>query len=765
MAPQRKKQRLSTDGGAEDAVLVKDSDDLKETSHGDSLPHKSQPSKKSLFVRSLPETATNDSLTELFSQSYPLKHATVVVDPATKKCKGYGFVSFADAEDAQHAREEFDGSMFEGRKIRVEIAEPRNRDKTANGGKEAEPSAVAKAKVEREKQQAEARQPPKLIVRNLPWSIKTPEQLSVLFRSYGKVKHATLPAKKPGLLAGFGFIVMRGRKNAEKALEGVNGKEIDGRTIAVDWAVEKEVWQSTQSKEDSTGQDVDAIKTEDELDGAASSDVDRLDQEDSDLAMSDADSDMDDEDFEDDYDDEDDEEEGPAPAKTNDNSSTLFIRNLPFTVTDESLKDHFTQFGAVRYARIVMDYETERPRGTGFVCFFEESDALSCLRNAPKNQRPVPHAGGGGHKGDKASLLVKHSVLENESVDPSGRYTMEGRVLHITRAVDRNEAARLTEEGVTNRERRDTDKRHLYLLSEGTVPTNSPLYQMLSPSEIKMREASAQQRKTFIQKNPTLHLSLTRLSIRNIPRNITSKELKALAREAVVGFASQVKQGIRKQLSKEEQERGGEEMKEAERLRKEKGKGIVKQAKIVFEGGDGSKVSEGTGAGRSRGYGFIEYTSHRWALMGLRWLNGHAISYQAREGGKPASKEEMQERKKRLIVEFAIENAQVMARRKENEQKARERSKAVAEKREKGELPAGKKALGKDTVMARQRKGMKRKRGDDEGNGKGAVKGKSKPADGATVERTAEQEKNSKRQKIIQKKRMVRRARKKGGKA
>jgi nucleolar protein 4 len=32
----------------------------------------------------------------------------------------------------------------------------------------------------------------------------------MLFRSYGKVKHVTIPKKKPGLLAGFGFVVMRG---------------------------------------------------------------------------------------------------------------------------------------------------------------------------------------------------------------------------------------------------------------------------------------------------------------------------------------------------------------------------------------------------------------------------------------------------------------------------------------------------------------------------------------------------------------------------
>ncbi|KAK1020138.1 RNA recognition motif-containing protein, partial [Friedmanniomyces endolithicus] len=162
---------------------------------------------------------------------------------------------------------------------------------------------------------------------------------------------------------------------------------------------------------------------------------------------------------------------------------------------------------------------------------------------------------------------------------------------------------------------------------------------------------------------------------------IGSKELKALAREAVVGFATDLKSGLRQRLSREELERGGEEMKNAELVRKQAGKGIVRQAKVVFEGGGGSKVSEATGAGRSRGYGFIEYYTHRSALMALRWLNGHAVGYRVQEaggkGGKASGKpsvEDVQDRKKRLVVEFAIENPQVVMRRSEKEEKARERS-------------------------------------------------------------------------------------------
>src|ERR1700759_4506603 len=101
--------------------------------------------------------------------------------------------------------------------------------------------------------------------------------------------------------------------------------------------------------------------------------------------------------------------------------------------------------------------------------------------------------------------------------------------------------------------------------------------------------------------------------------------------------------------------------------------------------------------------------------MGLRWLNGHAVTSAA---GK----------KQRLIVEFAIENAQVVMRRKEKEEKARMRSKEVLAAREKGEGPAKeKKVLSKDSLMKKTRVGSKgggggKDRRPGPGKGKAPVK-------------------------------------------
>lgn len=618
---------------------------------------------RSLFVRSLPPTATTETLTDFFSQHFPVKHATVIIDPQTKLSRGYGFVTFTDAEDAKEAKEKLDKQKLDGRPLVLEIAEPRHRQSAG------ESADAASKKAERQAMLAEARKAPKLIVRNLPWSIKKSDQLAALFQSFGKVKYADLPNSK-GKLSGFGFVTMRGRKNAERAMEAVNGKTIDGRTLAVDWAVDKQTWEqqkhhqaenppteaadsgeapehkddepSKKREDDSDKEDEDEEEDED-LRNFMKNHMENLEEEDSTA-------DPDEAELEEEEDDDGGAALGSEPASKKsfmtDNKSTLFIRNLPFTTSDADLKSHFEQFGRIRYARIVIDRATDRPAGTGFVCFVSEDDSKACLKGAPRAQQ--------------STIPNKKSILQNELADEGGKYTIDGRVLQVSQAVSKDEANRLTETGVAARQGKDKDKRRLYLLSEGTIAKDSPLYAMLAPSEIKIREESAAQRKKLIQNNPSLHLSLTRLAIRNIPRDIDPKQLKALAREAVVGFAKDVKEGRRQPLSKEETARGGEEDKEAERRRREKGKGIVKQAKIIFENKEGSKVPEADGAGKSRGYGFIEYSSHRWALMGLRWLNGHALK---NASGKT----------QRLIVEFAIENAQVVARRKDSQEKQRMR--------------------------------------------------------------------------------------------
>lgn len=747
MAPRRKKQRLSEEGAEAVAAAV-------QTEPAAEAPANDRKSnaRRQLFVRSLAKQVTTESLTEFFSDSYPIKNALVVLDKDTKESKGYGFVTFADVEDAQRALEELNGVNLQGKKIRLESAESRHREDGAE-------SKGQRLKAEREAAKKE-NQTPKLIVRNLPWSIKTPQDLEKHFRSFGKTHFINLPKKPNGELRGFAFVAMRGKKNAERALAELNGKDIDGRPIAVDWAVDKEAWQTLQ-KTEQEGDEAEGKQDADmkDADSDAESSEEPSDDDDSEDDEDDSNTDYDEDDEELSELDEDEDEEEEEEQKPQRPNHVLFIRNLPFSVDDESLKEHFKQFGAIRYARVVYDRETERPKGTGFVAFFNEEEMIDCLKGVPRvkiNTKQI-------ERKDGATITTSHSVLEDADADPTGKYTIDGRILHLSRAVDKSEATRLTAEGAANRFNRDKDKRRLYLLNEGTIASNSPLYAQLAPSEIKMREESAALRRKQIQENPSLHLSLTRLSVRNLPRSVTSKDLKQLARKGVVGFAEDVNAGKRQKLSKAEIARGGDEMVIAEKIRKKRGKGIVRQAKVVFETEKGSKVGEDTGAGRSRGYGFIEYYTHRNALMGLRWLNGHAVDYKVKGDApksKRAAKEAMEDKRKRLIVEFAIENANVVSRRSAAEEKSREPKPAKGE--------ADSESEEENAKAGKAGKGQKRKRDSSAASGAGRdakkVKGKDagKSADGskrpADADTDMDKAKLAQRTRIIAQKRQKRKA-------
>ena len=765
-----KRRRLSANGEYKATHSNGTSEEVQTQQENDNETVKEQ--RRTLFVRSLPATVTTERLVEIFSQDHPIKHATVVQNPQSKTSKGYGFVTFVDAQDAQTVIKELNNTKVDGRNIKLELAEPRHRDLRDAGGEKNQASARAiEHKTTRTEEKAKNSTGGRLIIRNLPWTIKESEDLAIYFRSYGKVRQAIVPKIGTNTQAGFGIVVLRGRKNAEKAIEGLNGKVIDGRTLAVDWAVDKETWERMKNQE----------AAEHDLKESTSSKAERVheatgstsDGQDS-FREDDARSEAEDDELEANSTPEDREELDLTSEADSEQppTSTIFVRNVPFTMTDETFHAHFAQHGGIRYARIVVDSETERSKGTGFVCFFNEEDAKTCVKNAPKSQTSSVTASVAEDKKRKGKLAaVANSVLQNEMTDQTGLYTVEGRVLIVSRALSRSDASKREAEASSKRASREYDKRRLYLLSEGTIAKGSKLYEKLGQAEINIREASMKQRKRLFNSNPSLHVSLTRLSVRNIPRSMSSKQLKALAREAVVGFATDVRQGLRQPLAKDELKRSADEMQAAEKRRKAQGKGIVNQAKIVFEGKEGSKVEEKSGAGRSRGYGFIEYVSHRTALMGLRWLNGHPVSVGV-SGERSIPNDD--KRKKRLIVEFAIENAQVTSRRKARETKnrageggqRRKRSKSSGKEAQEGgddenddgptkQHTSHSKKNPSQTRLAKAA-GEKRKRDEDQNNnGQSSLRPVS--ATGPAAIGSDEKNRIAKRNRIIAKKRGMRR--------
>ena len=70
----------------------------------------------------------------------------------------------------------------------------------------------------------------------------------------------------------------------------------------------------------------------------------------------------------------------------------LYVGNLTFEVTDSGLQQLFAEFGSVRSAQVVMDRDTGRSKGFGFVEFSNDKEAdaaISALNGRDFNGRTL----------------------------------------------------------------------------------------------------------------------------------------------------------------------------------------------------------------------------------------------------------------------------------------------------------------------------------------------------------------------------------------
>ena len=97
-------------------------------------------------------------------------------------------------------------------------------------------------------------------------------------------------------------------------------------------------------------------------------------------------------------------------------SNKLFVGNLSFNTTENSLQDAFAAYGTVTETNLMMDRMTNRPRGFGFVTMStadEAQKAIAAMNGAqldgraltvnvarPREERPPGGGGGGGGRRD-----------------------------------------------------------------------------------------------------------------------------------------------------------------------------------------------------------------------------------------------------------------------------------------------------------------------------------------------------------------------------
>jgi RNA recognition motif-containing protein len=93
----------------------------------------------------------------------------------------------------------------------------------------------------------------------------------------------------------------------------------------------------------------------------------------------------------------------------------LYVGNLAYSVRDENLQQLFSEFGSVASAKVMMDRDTGRSKGFGFVEMGSDAEAQAAIRGLngkscdgralvvnearPKEDRPGGFGGGGGGGG------------------------------------------------------------------------------------------------------------------------------------------------------------------------------------------------------------------------------------------------------------------------------------------------------------------------------------------------------------------------------
>jgi RNA recognition motif-containing protein len=90
----------------------------------------------------------------------------------------------------------------------------------------------------------------------------------------------------------------------------------------------------------------------------------------------------------------------------------LYVGNLSYGVTSESLEELFSQFGEVRSAQVIQDRDTGRSKGFGFVEMADDNaarEAINALHDKDHQGRPLTvnearpredrGGGGGGGRG------------------------------------------------------------------------------------------------------------------------------------------------------------------------------------------------------------------------------------------------------------------------------------------------------------------------------------------------------------------------------
>jgi len=357
----------------------------------------------SLYVGDLHPEATEAMLYEKFSQAGPVLSIRVCRDMITRRSLGYAYVNFQRPEDAERAIDTMNFDEIKTKPIRIMWSQRdpalrksgvgnifiKNLDKTIDNKMlydtfsafgnilsckvvcdhssldskgygfvhfETEEAAIKsiekvngkllkekkvfvgrfKSRSERIREYGDrAKQFTNVFCKNLP-SEWTDEDLAKIFEGYGKTLSVSVTVGEDGKSKQFGFASFEDHDDAERACADLNNKEFNGKSIYVGRAQKKAERQAELKHK-----------------------FDRMKQE----------------------------------RIQRYQGVNLYVKNLDDSITDDLLREHFSQFGSITSAKVMTDTDLEgrrkeggdgkdnttRSKGFGFVCFSSPEEATKAV--------------------------------------------------------------------------------------------------------------------------------------------------------------------------------------------------------------------------------------------------------------------------------------------------------------------------------------------------------------------------------------------------
>ncbi|NXP70528.1 PABP1 protein, partial [Tricholaema leucomelas] len=250
-----------------------------------------------IFIKNLDKSIDNKALYDTFSAFGNILSCKVVCDE--NGSKGYGFVHFETQEAAERAIEKMNGMLLNDRKVFVGRFKSRKE-------REAELGARAKEFTN-------------VYIKNFGEDMDD-ERLKELFGKFGPALSVKVMTDESGKSKGFGFVSFERHEDAQKAVDEMNGKELNGKQIYVGRA-QKKVERQTELKRKFEQMKQDRI--------------------------------------------------------TRYQGVNLYVKNLDDGIDDERLRKEFSPFGTITSAKVMM--EGGRSKGFGFVCFSSPEEATKAV--------------------------------------------------------------------------------------------------------------------------------------------------------------------------------------------------------------------------------------------------------------------------------------------------------------------------------------------------------------------------------------------------